>query len=365
MLYPFSEKAVAFLKETIKQKDSIEIVSVVAPKGWSVSDELKKGNNANQLRYDVEGVHICNDFYMEVKKCDCVIFLSCLKVELMYSDIKSKIITSIEKGKNIWCIFPLKEEDKVYLKEYAEKHNVIYEQYEENNCWERTYYDRERKLYKPEAIVIGVGKIINKIDVTYSIYNMVNKYKRDGYRVAVVSDNENFCFFKETFFKYPQKFLSNELNNNERIIYFNRFLKYIEHCFHPEVIVIEFPEQMMKFSDDCIGDFGVLSYSIAQAVEIDYFVLEIDINSYDLQLVNNYYKYRFGFEIDAVIITNVVVDVSCSLEDKEIVVYYVDKKIVQEFIEEYKKEFEYQMISSCIEAEYENLVQQCIKQLSY
>lgn len=359
VLYPFSEKSIVLYNQLLEQKNDIEIVSVVAPKAWTLNileDEI--------ISNSIKRHKISSDFYNELKKGDWIIFLSCSKVELIYSDIKSKIASCIKKGKNIYCIFPLNAEDKKYFVEYAQMYNVEFKQYkEETDIWEKRYYDKERKMYKPDAILVGIGKTIDKLETTYSTYNIMNRYKKIGYRVAIISANENLCFLGKSFYKYPEKFLTNELSEDEKVLYFNRFLKYVDYSFHPEIIIVEFPEQMMRYTEECIGEFGVQTYIVSQAVNFDYFILVSDINNYDMQLLNTYYKYRFGLEIDAIVMSNMVVDFSCSLEDKEIITYFLNREDVEAFIIEFEKEFSYYIINASIKSQYKDLVEESIKAL--
>ena len=152
----------------------------------------------------------------------------------------------------------------------------------------------------------------------------------------------------------------------DKIIEINNYVNNVQMKTNADIIIVHFPGEMMKYSDECVDDFGVKSFILAQALSVDYFVLNVEIGSYTYTSFNEMstaFMYRFGFCIDAVFVANKEVDVSNSLEDEKIHFIRRSWDEVDEYVSYLKNNCSF-VYSIYDDNSYTNVVEKCIDELS-
>lgn len=344
LIYPFSNKFFPVMKAMINKSDEYEIVSVVTPKTWFLArenDDVSKINNSNPL-----GVAISNDFEEEIKKCDTVIIADCNNEKLMYSHILQKIRTSIKLNKNIICCFKLDDKDLLEINELCKRNNIKFEYLnepdksdEDIDILKKQIVNNYTKIYKPDATVIFVGKLLDELESTFSLVSISDKYKKEGYNVVTISLNNN-CKILD-YLSFPSFIFESNTSIEEKIFMFNFFVRQIEIEYKPDLIIVQLPGGMMKYSDIITNGFGIYPYLISQALSSDYFVLVApldEINKEFYEKISECFWHRFGFKIDVVNMLNATLDSSYSMEQHKVILNYlpiqnVDKIISKKFEE--------------------------------
>lgn len=344
LIYPFSNKFFPVMKAMINKADEYEIVSVVTPKTWFLArenDDVSKFNNSDPL-----GIAISNDFEEEIKKCDTVIIADCNNEKLIYSHIIQKIKTSIELNKNIICCFKLDDKDVLEINELCKRSTIKFEYLNEadksdeaidilkkqivNNC---------TKIYKPDSTVIFVGKLLDELESTFSLVSISENYKKEGYNVVTISLNSN-CKILD-YLSFPNFMFESNTPIEEKIFMFNFFIKQIEIEYKPDLIIVQLPGGMLKYSDIITNGFGIYPYLISQALSSDYFVLVTPLDETDKEFfekISECFWHRFGFKIDAVNMLNAALDIDDSIERHKVILNYLpaqnaDKIISKKFVD--------------------------------
>ncbi|MCR3761052.1 TIGR04066 family peptide maturation system protein [Clostridium felsineum] len=340
LIYPFSNKFFSVMKEMINRSDEYEIMSVVTPKTWFFAkekDDVSKINNSDYL-----GIDISNDFLEEIERCDTIVIADCDNKKLMYRDIVSKIKTSIKFNKNIVCCFTLEDKDILEIEELSKKSNVEFE-YLNRSDKSLEYIENQKKvndygrIYKPDATVIFVGKLLDKLESTCSVVSISESYKKQGYKVLTISLNDNCRILG--YLSFPNFIFEFNISIEEKIFLFNYYIMEVEKRYRPDLIVVQLPSGMMKYSDIITNGFGVYPYLISQALSSDYFALVTPFSDMPEEFYRNLsecFWHRFGFKIDVINMLNTTLDISYSTEQHKVVLNYlpvqnVDKIILDNF----------------------------------
>lgn len=348
LIYPFSNKFFPVMKAMLNKVDEYEIVSVVTPKTWFLAgekDDVSKINNSNPL-----GIIISNNFEEEIKKSDTVIIADCNNKKVIYSDIVNKIKTSIKFNKNIICCFKLEDNDILEINELCQNGNVKFEYLNEPDksdeaidILKKQIANNYTKINKPDSTVIFVGKLLDELESGLSLVSISENYKKEGYNVVTISLNNNCKILG--YLSFPSFIFESNTSIEEKILLFNCFIDKVEKKHRPDVIIIELPGGMLKYSDIITNGFGVYPYLISQAISNDYFVLvtpfdEIDEEFYEK--LSECFWHRFGFEIDVVNMLNATLDIAYSIEQRKVILNYLPIQNVDKII---SKKFENSKIS--------------------
>ncbi|NRT74800.1 TIGR04066 family peptide maturation system protein [Clostridium beijerinckii] len=348
LIYPFSNKFFPVIKAIINREDEYEIVSAVTPKTWFLArenDDVSKINNSDPL-----GIIISNNFEEEIKKCNTVIIADCNNEKIIYRDIVNKIKVSIEFNKNIICCFKLEDKDILEINELCQNSNLKFEylnepdeSYEAIDIFKKQIANNYTKIYKPDSTVIFVGKLLDELESAFSLVSISENYKKEGYNVVTISLNNNCKIMG--YISFPSFIFESNTSIEEKIFLFNCFIDKIEKKHRPDVIIVELPGGMLKYSDIITNGFGVYPYLISQAISNDYFVLvtpfdEIDEEYYEK--LSECFWYRFGFKIDVVNMLNATLDTAYSIEQRKVILNYLPIQNVNKII---SKKFENSKIS--------------------
>ncbi|MCM1155833.1 MAG: hypothetical protein NC489_30510 [Ruminococcus flavefaciens] len=187
--------------------------------------------------------------------------------------------------------------------------------------------DREEELLKlvvPEALwekevqttgyegiqtpVLLIGGVVEEADVL-EVTVMTTKILKDmGFVVATVTKESAAGIFDFLDFKSLYSKCENEA---EKIIRLNHTLQLVEKEIVPDIIIIEAPDALIRYNDLAPNGFGIQTYMLCQAVQIDFMVccMPYDLAQMDfLKLLNQDFSLRYGVEIDIVHASNVLVD---------------------------------------------------------
>lgn len=361
IVYPFSESAISIVKYWIKNR-KYNIKKLVTPKAWmNIKGQVIDGGKFNN-GYKI-GVSVSNDFEQEMQDCETVIFVDSMYTNYMRDDLLRKMSYSIENSKNVVCCIELECKEEEYFDSLGKENKVTFEIKKGKICCNETLEDR---FYKPEAIIIGVGKLIDELDSSFTIIECINGYREEGYKAVAITTNKNLCAIDCCY--YPDKLMKSGLNECEKVLYFNQFIRFVEQNEMPDIIIIDMPTAMMKYSGLIQNQFGVLPYIISQAVDIDYFILVAHIDAFNFEFykkISQCFKYRFGYEIDVINVMNVIMDISDSVERRKASCNYVPLSVLLQYIENVQKESKIKLYDPQDEKACRNMIKEAIDKLSY
>jgi len=325
MLYPFSIDLLPLI-QSIEQLGTIDhITKLVCPTSWM-----------NKIG-DFKGQQITTAFDDALQGVDGVIFSDCSKHSWLYMDIVKKITSCVKARKEVICCTEIKTKDLKAIQTLSTEYKINFK-YLAGSEPDIKVSD-SRHLSREDCIVIGIGKLLYNVDNTSSFCRMYSHLTQKGYKVVGIGDNANYKLIN--CFRFPKLIFESECTEENKVLYINAYVNTLQRLYSADIILIHFPDGMLKYSDDCFEEFGIRSFITSQALNIDYFVLNMPIEEFSgesfLELSKTF-KYRFDFEIDAVCLESKVVDVAKSIEEEKVCYHFISEKDVEEYIAMCKSE---------------------------
>ena len=189
----------------------------------------------------------------------------------------------------------------------------------------KEFWEQEVQATGYEGIhtpVLLIGGVVEEADVL-EVTILATKILKDmGLEVATVTKESaagifNFLDFKPLY--------SECRNEAEKIIRLNHVLQIIEKEMIPDIIVIEAPDALIRYNDLAPNGFGIWTYMLSQAVQIDFMVccLPYDLAQTDfLKLLDQDFRLRYGTGIGMAHASNALVDSVDLINSKRLSIFY-------------------------------------------
>lgn len=172
--------------------------------------------------------------------------------------------------------------------------------------------DKISSMYNTVAPIVAVGTIENKLDNVRTLGYFMYSLKQLGISCACITTDINAAVFDAVI--VPEYFNSTRFTSTQRVQYINQVIRSVEESRHPDVIIVDMQEPLLKYSADVNEGFGITPYIISQAIdEIDYSILTMSPDFFDPKILENILlkiKYRFGLDINQISVVNRVLDES-------------------------------------------------------
>lgn len=265
---------------------------------------------------DCLDVLIYSDFMECMSVCDTWIIPD--GVSRQEGDLFTKMDKVICANKNIICMQELPEDELKVLLELTKNKRAYFK------CYVQEY--RKRGFcYIPDTLcrhktpIVMVGEMFEGLggaDVTLHINSFL---KKKGYKSIAIL--EKVYLEGLDLFSYPHFLRENEWPESDKIYFLNNYVRYLEKEERPDVMVMKIPDAMLKYNDSLCMGFGLIPFLISQAVRPDLFVLctqfaEANTQFYDL--LNKGFEGRYGFGIDYIHISNVMLDIEDSIQKNKV-----------------------------------------------
>lgn len=348
LIYPFLKECKYFFEYLQEQKKEYNILHLVCPRACA---------NKIGAEYNIE-----NDFDIALKDVDTVIISDIAKIPWIYQDTVNKIQKCLEDGYKVICCTRLEEADLAKCQNINNNENFIY-----YGIIPFTDNSSLSFLNSINGIVVGIGMLSSGLDCDTTFFKLLSLFKEKGYTVAGICGRYDSRLINGCY-PFPSNIFESNISNQEKIFKLNDYVNSIQMKHSADIIIICYPQGMLKFSDEIPDGFGVDSFMISQAVSVDYFILNKSLsffNEDEFIGLNNTFRERFGFEINAIGIDNKIINFSDSKELEKIIYNKADN---DEIDEEVKK---CQLMNNRIvyyrvndESSYEKIVSDCIDDLS-
>ncbi len=188
--------------------------------------------------------------------------------------------------------------------------------------------------YQPiRTPVVLVGGIAGREDVLEVVLTLAEELRSSGKTVACIT-NEPVCTLLGC---YDYSILFKEcLDLPIAITKINQTVQEIEKKILPDVILMEAPDALIRYHSLTPNGFGIYSYMLAQAVKPDYLVccMPADMAYGELaEYFSRDFRIRYGAGIDAIHISNMLIDGAEVAHMKKMSVFYGDMRLVQQSIQ--------------------------------
>ncbi len=328
-VYPYDVEFAPLLRHKDFLED-IEIIGIVSPSGW-----VREGEDASYLDNGLAiGMNITNDFNRFMDKCNTVIF-SESNIPLDYKKyIYPKMNAALEAGKNIICLLRLDDDFREEIEKKCIEKNVDFKYHDALASCNTISNIQKRSIQDFDSIVVfslGVGERVHKFQTQLDLRA---GFMEKGYKVSQIGSRHYSSLVGVH--PFPNFMFDSCINECEKILSLNNYIKEIELKEKPDIIIIGIPGGIMRFNNKFTNRFGILAYEVAQAIRPDAAVVNVLYEDYYADFFNslsNSIKYKLGFEVDCFTLANIKFDWEKS-KNSENIVYstfdskFIDKKII-------------------------------------
>ena len=286
LIYPYYDNLQPLVQNQSELKMDVEITHLVYPQAWK-----------HKINLSITGVKTSCNFEETILAVEGVIIPDVTKLNFMYFDVLKKIDCALSQNKQVLCYTKLSQSDLVEFREYGMNFVYLYED-TSHICLQNYHFQ------SLECIALGFGGLVRDLDDITVIIRAARQFQQK----EVLSLNKYFCSLYED-----------------------------TGC---DIILVQYPDSMMKYSDYCPEDYGVKAFILSQAISIDFFTLISPVEQMDseaFQMLSTMFEYRFDFQIDACYIEHKQIDLSSAQESEKISFGTVSREFVTEYIEELSK----------------------------
>ncbi|MCL2284803.1 MAG: TIGR04066 family peptide maturation system protein [Firmicutes bacterium] len=162
----------------------------------------------------------------------------------------------------------------------------------------------------PVILVLGAGEQANKFELQLAVRR---HFVNQGYKVCQLGTKEYSGLFG--FLPLPS-FITSEASLTTRTISFNRYLYYTVRKEDPDVVIIDVPGSIMKFSRKVVSNFGEAASVIANATSVDVAILSMHMLPFKLDFFTTMQDYC-KFKLDCPVKYFNIANTSCSYSTEE------------------------------------------------
>lgn len=303
VIFPYNRESACLVKHKDLLKE-YKIVALVSPVGFGMS-----GKDASWI-YNGEkvGISVYTSFEDIQVKFDTVI-ISDIDFEVDFKKtIYPEILKAINNKKNIICLHKLEDEMYKEIKKLCILNNVHFKYpftiFDKKSNYTKICELKDEHLFNiniPIILVAGFMEKTNKFDIQLSL----RKYFVDkGYKVSQIG-TRNYCELFG-FHSFPD-FMFDNIPEWEKVLYFNRLCKEIEMTEESDLIILGIPGAIMPYNNIFTNKFGILAFEIANAISPDAVIISTLYSNFTTDYFDNicqYVKYKFGFNIDCINLSN-------------------------------------------------------------
>ncbi len=310
-IVPFSKKEIPILNY---MPDKYEISSIISVGMELEGKEISFLTNRKKL-----GFTATVDWNKGVRECDIVIItdMGMTRERCLDTLIYEIIDQALCERKKVICFAELEEYRQQTYKTLAQKIGIpftyVYEPYEVQAI------TRFEKISFKTPIVF-LGEMTQECDGYEIVLKLVERLKKDGIRSAVISEDKYNALYEHQYF--IQFYEKDGLEYNvERI---KILVKGIEEEEKPDVIILKLPKPMTAFDNNVSYDYGISTFIISQAVHADYCIycgLSEMFSEEFIFNINEHFKHKFGYPIDAFHISNQIVDIAYEPQEQVDTIY--------------------------------------------
>lgn len=320
LIYPYYDNLQPLVQNQSELKMDVEITHLVYPQAWK-----------HKINLSITGVKTSCNFEETILAVEGVIIPDVTKLNFMYFDVLKKIDCALSQNKQVLCYTKLSQSDLVEFREYGMNFVYLYED-TSHICLQNYHFQ------SLECIALGFGGLVRDLDDITVIIRAARQFQQKGYKVAIVSPNATCQIIGG--YQFPIGIFNECSDEEKKVLSLNKYFCSLYEDTGCDIILVQYPDSMMKYSDYCPEDYGVKAFILSQAISIDFFTLISPVEQMDseaFQMLSTMFEYRFDFQIDACYIEHKQIDLSSAQESEKISFGTVSREFVTEYIEELSK----------------------------
>ncbi len=329
-IYPYSISDVQFVRYSSFLSD-IEPVFAVSPPGWGYIGKDATAIDGGKA----SGLLISEDLFDALKNSEILIITSFEEYYGKKGGLKDTLQTAIDNKKPFYLAFTLTPEEKIEVEELLNiaKAQGLFQEIPspENNYQYYQTLDYCAEINVPVILVMGQGPKTSKFETQLGIRNeLINQ----GLKVTQIGSKPYCELFG--FHSFPSFMFSKEINETEKVINLNHFVKILEEKENPDIIVVGIPGGIMPIINKTHNQYGILHIEVSSALEPDSIIFNLYSNGYTRKYYDKmsdllYYRFNHA-KTSCFVLTNNWVDYS-ALTEKETFQVSVFDRIYDKIIE--------------------------------
>ena len=333
---PFSAEDIPVITNLTEFIPEYVIGSVVTPTGLG----LEKRDIGTIENRDELGYVATSNMEDSIKSCNIVLILSKDKSSPLYDYSIKAIEEAIKRRKDIICLLKLDKEKIKHYREICEKQNISFRCLFQDNLRRISSEDTSKPLYRPYAPVIFIGELAKDVQGYEVFCNLVKMCRAQGLKVSAIGPEA-----ANDFFGFHTIDFSDTRGELSSCIYrINKYVRAVEEQENPSVIIINLPKPMIKFNEDVRYDFGLSAYMISQAIPASFFIACSPYGFFSDEFWNsmsNNFQSKFGYGIDAIHISNKVIDDTDQSDKSELSYVHMPIQKAQAEIQQVSAEYSF------------------------
>ena len=319
-IVPFTKKEIPLLTCT---PDRYEISSIV-----SAGMELKWKDISFLTNRRKLGFTASTDWRKGIQECDTVIItdIGTEKERRLGNFLCEVIGQALSNKKKVICFAELEKTREQEFKTLAQQNGSTFtyscKPYEKQ---EKTRFEKIRF----QAPVICLGEMTQECDGYEISLKLMKRLKQDNLRGIIISENKYNVLYEHQYFS--QFYNGNGLEHSVEEV--KALLNGIEEEEKPDVIILKLPWPMTALDHSITYDYGVHAFIISQAVHADYCIycgLSEMFSEDFISNINEHFKHKFGYSIDAFHISNQIMDIVYEPQEKAETIYIPLNKVDEE-----------------------------------
>lgn len=115
----------------------------------------------------------------------------------------------------------------------------------------------------------------------------------------------------------------------------NQVARDIIRSERPELLIVEAPDNVMKYSDIAPNEFGIRTYMVSLALNPQCFICCIPFNFISqgfIEAINQDIKNKYGFSISAVNVSNIWMDYLAIIQEQSVSYVHTDLEYMHHFL---------------------------------
>lgn len=357
LLYPYTKKSFSFIKGLLA-KDTI--FDVISPKGLGLQyKDIGYSVNKKDIGQEVK---LLKD--IQIKDYQSLIISSHINKDIVNIELESLIEESISN--NLEIIILSEEELMDFKGIEGYKKLIKYDNTEEKIIRKNMNKFNELNLpfYTSRTPAIYIGGMFEYIDNLSVSLELKIRLENKGYNVKLISNEKDTNYFDGL--RYPEEFMSTNIDPVEQIIILNRFIQGIEYIYSPDIILLHQPKGMLMYNSNYHNTFGIYTYLLSQSIRPDYLIFNIPVSLFSLDYIdklNDHFKSILGLKVDIFNITNEEYEIGNNKVINLPSATYVNEREIEQVLSNYSEEGK-NIYNLNDKIEFEKIIEKVIHDLS-
>lgn len=320
-LFPFDKNILPVARHFRSLQNIYELQKVIA---WSGCGAIGK-DAAFICNQPAIGITITDQLTENNSEWDTLI-VDCTSIDTARKssdDMENLFRACLEKNKKILLI----ADDAHYCRYYG----ALHEKYPDRICCLDNSLSVQRNHFRniqyvplstPVLLIGGLVKTGDTLEILLSLKEQFDAHDR---KISCITGNNLGMLFG--CHSYTHIFENGDYSEERKILELNQFTRDIIEAERPELVVIEAPDAVMKFSNLVPNGFGIQTYMVTQALNPDFCICSMPNDLVNPSFINHLIQGMLkhsGLNVYAVYASNVIVDFSDALQDQALSYLYID-----------------------------------------